>query len=308
MPSIVIFTAPKPFINPHIAMIQRNAIKSWQSLGDDVDVIVFGNEAGTAEVTAELGVKHCPEVQISEWGTPLISSMFTLARQVSPAPYLGIVNADILLMPDFIKAIQQVSAQAERFLVMSQRWDLDVNQYLDFNPEWVEHLRSQVHQRGRLHPPVGSDYYVFPRSLLTDMPDFAIGRSGWDNWTIYHARRAGWAVVDITPSVMLVHQNHDYSHLPGGLPPYDLPETQKNIVLGGGMKHMYTILEANKVLVDGKIRPARMNKHRLLHRLELMVTTDEPRGFRKTIVQRLKRMRRKKETTDKHKPAQIKNL
>jgi hypothetical protein len=221
--------------------------------------------------------------------------MFDLARQISPAPFLTIVNADILLMPDFIQSIHQVAAQAEQFLVMSQRWDLDVNEYIDFQPGWEEQVRSHVHHNGRLHPPVGSDYYVFPRSLLTEMPDFAIGRSGWDNWTIFHARQAGWAVVDITPSVLVVHQNHDYSHLPGGLPPYDLPETQKNIHLGGGMKHMYTILEANKVLDNGKIQPARMNVHRILHRLELAMTSDNLHGIRKTIVQRLKRMRRKYE-------------
>ena len=32
------------------------------------------------------------------------------------------------------------------------------------------------------------------------MPDFAIGRAGWDNWMIYHARQQGWPVIDGTPS------------------------------------------------------------------------------------------------------------
>jgi hypothetical protein len=34
---------------------------------------------------------------------------------------------------------------------------------------------------------------------------------------------------------------------------------------------------------------------RLLHRLELLTTADELRGFRKVVVQRLKRMRRRYE-------------
>ena len=48
MPLITLFSAPKPFTNPHIAMIQRNAIKSWTLL-PDVEVILLGEEEGLAE-------------------------------------------------------------------------------------------------------------------------------------------------------------------------------------------------------------------------------------------------------------------
>jgi hypothetical protein len=127
------------------------------------------------------------------------------------------------------------------------------------------------------------------------MPDFTIGRSGWDNWTIYHARQLGWEVIDITQAAMVIHQNHDYSHLPGGQPPYDLPETKQNILLAGGMKTMYTILEANKILVDGRLQPAPWKMSRLLHWLELMVTDDNPQGLRRSLVRWLRRSRRKYE-------------
>ena len=55
-----------------------------------------------------------------------------------------------------------------------------------------EHLRA----RGRPHLPAGSDYFLFPRHLFAEIPEFAIGRAGWDNWMIYQARRQGWPVVD----------------------------------------------------------------------------------------------------------------
>ncbi len=67
MPELTIFTAPKPFTNPHIAMIQRNAIHSWLSLGAEVEVILLGQEEGLADFAAEcaaagLPLKHLPEV------------------------------------------------------------------------------------------------------------------------------------------------------------------------------------------------------------------------------------------------------
>ena len=49
MTLITAFTAPKPFTNPHIATIQRNAIQSWIHLGSEVEVLLMGDEEGMAE-------------------------------------------------------------------------------------------------------------------------------------------------------------------------------------------------------------------------------------------------------------------
>ena len=200
-----------------------------------------------------------------------------------------------MLMPDFVKAAQQVGALADKFLFLGRRYDLDVKYELDFSLDWEERLRDEVEKNGILHGPVGSDYFLVPRELLTDMPEFAIGRSGWDNWTIYHAVNSGWQVVDVTRSAMIVHQNHDYGHLPGNKPPYDLPETKQNISIAGGMKSMYTILEANRILVDGELKAAPVSIPRILHGIELRVTSDELQGSRKSFVRWLKKTRRKYE-------------
>lgn len=295
MTLLSVFSAPKPFTNPHIATIQRNAIQSWVHLGSEVEVFLMGDEPGMTEAAREFNVRHFPGVRCSELGTPYINSMFDLARESSEAPYLAILNADILLMPDFVAAARQVGALADEFLFLGRRWDLDVQTELDFDAGWENRLRADVENRGTLHGPMGSDYFLFPRDLLIDMPEFTIGRAGWDNWTIYHARQSGWQVVDVTRSAMIVHQNHDYSHLPGGKPPYDLPETKKNINIAGGMKTIYTVLEANKILIDGKIQSAPWSIPRLLHKIELRITADELHGFRRTVVRWLKRTRRKYE-------------
>jgi hypothetical protein len=295
MTFLTVFTAPKPFTNPHNSTIQRNAIQSWMHLGDEVNVFLMGNEEGMAEIANEYQIPHFRNVNCSDEGTPYISSMFEVARTESDAPYLAILNADIILMTDFVEATKQVAAQAKDFLILGRRWDLDIEQQLKFYPGWDKDLHEEVIARGMLHGPVGSDYFLVPRHLLHDMPEFAIGRSGWDNWTIYHAVESGWQVVDVTHSAMIVHQNHDYSHLPDNKPPYDLPETKKNIRIAGGVKSMYTILEANKVLVDRKLKPAPMSMPRLLHKLELMVTDDNLQGARKSLVRWLKRTRKKYE-------------
>jgi hypothetical protein len=259
---ITFFSAPKPFTNSHIATIQRNAIKSWTLL-PDVDVILLGEEEGLAEAAKELGVKYIPNVACSESGTPLISSMFQLARENSHGDLLCIINADMLLMPDFIEATKQATHLRDKFVLLSQRWDLDVTQPLDFSEGWEDRLRSTIHGQGELHRPAGSDFFLFPKSCYIGVPDFTIGRAGWDNWMIFHARQENWPVIDCTPSVMVVHQNHDYRHLPGGKPHYEHPETNKNIRLAGGPAAVrYTILDATHRLKDGKlVRPAFTSLH-----------------------------------------------
>ena len=74
----------------------------------------------------ELGVKHFPEVKCSESGTPLISSMFQLARENSDSDLLCIINTDMLLMPDFLEAAKQVMKLKDKFVLLSQRWDYEM--------------------------------------------------------------------------------------------------------------------------------------------------------------------------------------
>jgi hypothetical protein len=293
MPYLTIITSPKPFTNPHINIIQRNAIRSWTALGENVEVLLAGNEAGMAEAASDLGVRFLPNVGLNKQGTPLISSMYALARETG-SQFVAIANADILFLPDVLEAVRRLAALADRFLMMGQRWDLDVSQPLDFSPGWFERLQADVQLRGKLHPPRGSDYFIFPRQCFMDVPDFAIGRSGWDNWMIYHAMHQGMLTVDVTPSVKVIHQNHDYSHLAGGLPPYHMEESEENRRMAGGRSHMYILLDVQKQLVDGQVRPAPLTRARLIRWLETRLYPKEGnlRGVRRILNRRLKRLRR----------------
>jgi hypothetical protein len=268
MPLITIFSAPKPFTDPHIAVIQRNAILSWTKL-PEVEVVLLGDEPGLAETARELGVKHIAEIPRSPSGAPLMDAMFRLAREASPSQLCCIVNADILLFDDLVEAAKKVSAQTEKFVLLGQRWDLDITIPLDFSSGWSDRLRSIVYRQGSLHRPAGSDYFLFPNSCYASLPAFIIGRAGWDNWMIYHARKAGFPAIDATQDVMIVHQNHDYSHLPGGKPHYDHPETDENIRLAGGRPMTrFTVLDTDKRLENGKILPQKMDPVRLWRRIE----------------------------------------
>jgi hypothetical protein len=157
--------------------------------------------------------------------------------------------------------------------LLSQRWDLDVAQPLDFSGDWTHRLSSIVHRQGTLHRPAGSDFFLFPKACYQDIPDFAIGRAGWDNWMIYKARKEKWPVIDCTPSVMIIHQKHDYSHLPGGKSHHEHPDTNENIRLAGGQAAIrYTILDStNRLAEDGKLARPKISYLRFVRGVELFL-------------------------------------
>jgi hypothetical protein len=297
MSFITIFSAPKAFSDPHIDIIQRNAIQSWMQLGTDVEVLLVGEESGMSQAARELGVRCLSEVKRNEQGTPLVSDIFEQARKNSSSPFLLYVNADILLMPDMLEAVRCVSGQMKEFLIVGQRWDLEQNEPFDYSGDWAARLRAEIRKRGQLHPPGGSDYFVFPRECFSGIPNFAIGRAGWDNWMIYYAIRQGWEVVDATHDVAVVHQNHDYAHLPGGKTHYTLEESDRNRYLAGGKSHMYVLMDARKRLVEGKLTSQRWSWPRTVRKIELLLMPKGTsiRGWRWELVWKVRRYRVKLE-------------
>ena len=209
--TLTLFATPKRF-QGHVGTIQRNAITSWTRLNPKPEIILFGTDEGTAEIARELGLRHVPTVKTNQWGTPLVSDLFGQAEAVGSGRALCYVNADILLFDDFPQAIARVSAWSNHFLMVGRRTDLDVTGPVDFAGDWDTQIRRRAQSEGKLQIARSVDYFAFSRGLYPEMPALAIGRFWWDNWLLWKARSLGAKVVDASKAVMVIHQNHDYSH------------------------------------------------------------------------------------------------
>jgi hypothetical protein len=233
-----------------------------------------------------------PEVARDEKGIPQVDAVMCIGHKNSDSPILCYANADMILLPDLLEATRQVSRQAKDFLLVGQRWDLDQTVPLDFNGGWESRLRRDVAARGKFYSPWGIDYFVFPNHLYTEVPNFTIGRPAWDNWMVYHARTAFGMAIDASVDVLVVHQNHDYSHLPGNKPPYGSEVAKLNTAKAGGRKKAYNILDTNFELKKGRIRRPQLRLVRLLRRMERMVINDEQKGWGWEISLRLQQLQR----------------
>jgi hypothetical protein len=268
MTELTIFSCPKPFRDEHIARIQRNAIGSWLQLRPQVEVILLGDEEGVDVAATDLGARHIQDVERNDNGTPLIRSIFQQAQSASTASFMAYVNADILIMPDFLTFTGKVGQRFDEFLIVGSRIDLDMQEEISFQEGWIGELNQLVERDGRLHKPSGSDYFIFHRGQFMEIPSFALGRAGWDNWMLYAGRRDHIPVIDASGAVLIVHQDHDYAHLPGGKPHYRHPESEHNVQLAGGSEMMFTLQDTDWRIVDGTIRRKRWDEKEFIRFVE----------------------------------------
>src|SRR5262249_25014923 len=160
------------------AVIQRNALQSWTRLAppaspaaakeSGVEVILFGDDAGAAEICAELGLRHEPEVARNRFGTKRLDFIFERAQRIARNELLCYCNCDITLTHDFCAALARVSDAHSQFLMVGRRWDTDITEPLDFAaPDWQQRADELARTRGIQQPAWSIDYFAFRRGLYT---------------------------------------------------------------------------------------------------------------------------------------------
>lgn len=222
-------------------------------MGGSSEALVFGEEEGTAEACRETGARHLPETARNEFGTPFLDHAFRVAAREARNKILCYVNADILLFPGLASSVQTVSNRFPSSLIVGRRWNFDVSEPFVFenDEEWMEKFQTHIESRGELYNGFNIDYFIYPAPVFADIPPFAVGRPGWDNWMIYEARRRQIPVIDATTAIFAAHQNHDYTHTQEGREGgkaalWRGQEAERNRELAGG--HLLEIADATHIL------------------------------------------------------------
>ena len=132
-----LFALPKPF-KGHMDTIQRNAIRSWLSLRPPSQIILFGDEEGTADAARELAVIHVQQVAKNDFGTPLVNDLFKSAEQIAEHDIMCYVNSDIMLLSEFTAAVNTIRQHTNNFLLVGECWNLDLRSFSMPMMVWVE--------------------------------------------------------------------------------------------------------------------------------------------------------------------------
>lgn len=197
--------------------LQRNSIDSWLRTHKSVQVLLFGDESGTAEAAREFSVEHIQALRRNQYGTPLVNDLFRKAASYAAHELICYANSDIIF-PKQLGLAADIMSQINRpFLVIGEAINLSVESRLDFaDPECHALLEARMRSFGKTRGPLALEYFLFRRDLYRDIPPFAIGRARYDNWLVWQALHSGAAIVDASNWIPAIHQEHDYRHLRDG--------------------------------------------------------------------------------------------
>jgi hypothetical protein len=243
---LTLFSTAKAF-KGHNGVIQRNALQSWKRLHPRVEIILLGDDKGSAEVCAELGLRHEAQVERTPFGASRVDTMFERAQDLAGNDLLCYVNCDIVLMSDFWRVAERFRQRERPFLAIGKRWDTEIREPLEFGPGWETELRALALAQNKQRA-WEIDYFLFSKGAFGEIPPFGLGRLYWDHWLAWKGRSGG-PLVDVSPGVMAVHQNHDYNHHPQGWKGvWEGDDAKRNGSLAAGGKQACSFWDCTHVL------------------------------------------------------------
>eukprot|EP00741_Cyanophora_paradoxa_P008430 tig00001310_g8157.t1 len=224
-----------------LSLIQRMAMQSWTELRPRPLVLLLGagQEEGLQDVARLPGVVARAEpVEKGADGSPLLSSVLQLAYRAAPpeARVFALVDADVLLLSDFLEALRVASDLFPSFLLAGQRTDLAApwpgapgappdgpRIKVNFTDAcWEARLQEEV--AGARVPGGAAElagrwaqgYLAFTRDAFDPeaVPPLALGRPRSRSWMLHAALARGVPLVDSTDAVLALRQSPPASLAP----------------------------------------------------------------------------------------------
>ena len=212
---ITIFSSLVPVSVPFADNVQRNAIQSWMALDLPCEIILLGDDEGTAEIAAEYGIRHHPDIPYHENRLPFVGPLFARAQEIATFDLMMYINSDIILISDFVstlhKIVEYYKNRTRSFLAVGRRTDLILTERLDFNdPDWETSLREEVKQYGQLATVLMLDYFIFQKgSWPGKIPTFTLGANNLDTYLLGSALASrDMDVIDSTEGITAIQQEY----------------------------------------------------------------------------------------------------
>ncbi|XP_069102420.1 uncharacterized protein [Argopecten irradians] len=192
--------------------VYNNTLRNWPSLQPSINIIVFTNDV-IPDKYKLLGwtirpVKH----QVN--GHPVLKYMFLEAMEIQPMSKLyGFSNGDLLFTNSLIKTLHAVVNSPmlvnNTLMLVGQRMNTpDVSK--EDAGSWKN--ITEASKRGTLMKnTLGIDYFITtPDYHWKYIPEVQVGQKLYDNWLVFDARRTGSDVIDVTRTLLAVHQDAPY--------------------------------------------------------------------------------------------------
>ncbi|XP_052807809.1 uncharacterized protein LOC128236752 [Mya arenaria] len=210
-------------------LVHNITVFNWMPLYPFVIPVVFTNDSGVAADCSRKGWKVLPVSVTAAEGVPVLKYMYRDVMEKYNTTFYAYTNADILftdtLLDSLVQIITNTSLDLTQPALMVEKRANVKTFTSDEGSTWYN-ITKTAKDRGTLYTIWAEDYFITTRSFpWHDIAEVVIGRRAYDNWLVFHSRKMNYSVIDITSTVLAVHQttkagnkeghshkNSDYNH------------------------------------------------------------------------------------------------
>ena len=189
--------------------INQNTLTLWPLLGPEIKPVLYVdvNDRCCANLPNEWTMQDIPETGGA--GLPVLKSMMAQSMQLFDADFYGFANGDILFGNNLLNTLHSIKERLPELhkpLLVGRRTNVRITQMDELTS--LDHVFNLAQENGVLFHSGAEDYFITTNGGFDwrEIPEFVIGRRGFDNWIVAYAISRNFTVIDVTNTVTAVHQ------------------------------------------------------------------------------------------------------
>lgn len=238
---------------PPFDIIQFSAMYSWKMNG--IKVIAPLNEIGIKEkctgwnnITLIEEVKRARELGFNNQ-SPIIKDLIDKALPYINTIMIAYINSDIIISEDFSQIIKKmISKYGYDFYAVGSRLNIELKECISTREKYKEvFLQDKEHYDAS----TSSDIFIASkfnwRKIITGMPDYILGRWGWDNYLHMRGEILKLKKYNCSDILPILHCKHDFRHIFLQEKAWErkAPSTQHNMALWEKTRSVYGTTRIN---------------------------------------------------------------
>ncbi len=193
--------------------VHNQTLKNWASLAPAVLSVLYlmPNDSDYWKRRAtELGWK-LEQVPRTRDGVPVLKDMYNVTSEKYPSPFIGFANADTMFGNSLVETLvgltqnNKTLVHGRMSLIVGRRRRIQDFKINDTSGEYVDSIAPHL----KMYPKFAQDYFLFGNGgkfHWDRVPDFVVGRLGYDNWLVVMAQRWNIILIDGTETLHNLHQ------------------------------------------------------------------------------------------------------
>ena len=200
---------------------------------------------------------------VDAWAGKCYLYVFQDARKIFKTTFYAYSNGDILYTDGLISTLHaliysEIDIQAPVMLVGKRT---NVSNLTEAECSSWANLSEVAKRRGKLFVGDAEDFFVTTRNYpWKDIAEVVIGRRAYDNWLVYYTRKQNYVVIDVTETVLAIHQTTSKGNFEGLR--HKNPQYNHNLLV-----KMYTTIKYRTGIVDCVERHTRYENNSIFFKI-----------------------------------------